>query len=418
MRTLTEKADGTKISSFQALMISTASRVGTGNISGVTAAIVIGGPGAVFWMWLMAFIGAASAFIESTLAQIYKVKDDQGFRGGPSYYMQKALGQRWLGIIFSILLIACFGYGFNALQSYTISSSFEYYIPDYSNTIYPTVVGIVLVIITSLIIFGGTHRIGFVSSYVVPVMAIVYILLGVFISVRNINYFPAMISAIFRDAFDFRSILGGFAGSTLLMGIKRGLLSNEAGMGSAPNAAASADVSHPVKQGMVQVISVFLDTIVICTTSAFIVLLSGVDLNSDLNGIPLVQQAVKGQIGEMGIHFITFSIFAFAFTSIIGNYSYAESNVLFIKDSKLLLNFFRITCLASVFFGTQTSFDMAWDIADVLMAFMALVNIVAMFLLGNTAIKALKDYMAQKKQGKDPEFHPKELGIPHTEAWD
>ncbi len=418
LRAITERPDGQKVSSFQALMISTASRVGTGNIAGITVAIILGGPGAVFWMWVMALIGAASAFAESTLAQVYKSKDGDSFRGGPSYYIQKALGNRFLGVLFSVLLILCFAYGFNALHSYTISSSFEYYIEDYANTIYPFLIGVALTILTAVTILGGVKRIGFITSYLVPAMALVYMALGIFITIMNIQKVPQMFGMIFNNAFDFKSIFGGFAGSVMLIGIKRGLFSNEAGMGSAPNAAATADVSHPVKQGLVQIISVFIDTILICSTSAFIVLLSGVDLNCGLNGIPFVQAAVKNQIGPLGIHFITFSVFTFAFTSIIGNYCYIESNVLFIKNSKKLLNFVRATCLLAVFLGSQASFGTVWDLADILMGLLAILNIIAILLLGNTCFKVLNDYINQRKLGKDPVFKPKELGIENTEAWD
>ena len=417
LRVLRERPNGKKMSSFQALMISTASRVGTGNIAGITAAIITGGPGAVFWMWVMAIIGAASALVESTLAQIYKDKDNDSFRGGPSYYIQKALGNRYLGIAFSIILILCFAYGFNALHSYTISSSFEYYIPNYADTIYPLLVGIALTILTAVMVFGGTKRIGFITSYLVPVMALVYMALGLYITIANFQKIPEMFRSILSSAFDFKAIFGGFTGSVLLIGIKRGLFSNEAGMGSAPNAAATADVSHPVKQGLVQILSVFIDTILICTTSAFIVLLSGVDLNCGLNGIPFVQMAVKNQIGSIGIHFITFSVFTFAFTSIIGNYCYVESNVLFIKNSNKFLNFIKVTYLLAVFLGSQAKFGTVWNIADILMGIMALVNILVILYLGNISFKALNDYIKQKREGKDPVFHPEELGIKNADAW-
>ena len=417
LRALRERPNGEKMSSFQALMISTASRVGTGNIAGITVAIILGGPGAVFWMWIMAIIGAASAFVESTLAQIYKDRDNDSFRGGPSYYIQKALGNRYLGIAFSIILILCFAYGFNALHSYTISSSFEYYIPNYADTIYPLLVGIALTALTAAMIFGGIKRIGFITSYLVPIMALVYMALGLYITITNFQKIPEMFRSIFSSAFDFKAIFGGFTGSVLLIGIKRGLFSNEAGMGSAPNAAATADVSHPVKQGLVQILSVFIDTILICTTSAFIVLLSGVDLNCGLNGIPFVQMAVKNQIGSIGIHFITFSVFTFAFTSIIGNYCYVESNVLFIKNSNKFLNFIKVTYLLAVFLGSQAKFGTVWNIADILMGIMALVNILVILYLGNISFKALNDYVKQKKEGKDPVFHPEELGIKNADAW-
>ena len=310
-----------QVSSFQALMISTASRVGTGNIAGIATAIAAGGAGAVFWMWLMAVIGGASAFIESTLAQVYKVKDKEEFRGGPSYYMEKALGKRWLGILFSVLLIICFAYGFNGLQSFNMSSSLEYYIPGYSDTVYPMIVGLVLAVGTAFVIFGGVHRIGFITSVIVPIMAGAYLLIGLYTIVMNITELPRVFSMIFSQAFDFRAFAGGMAGSAVVIGIKRGLFSNEAGMGSAPNASASASVSHPAKQGMVQVLSVFIDTLLICSATAMMLLLSGVQGESGvLDGIPFVQKAISANVGNWGIHFITLSIFAFAFSSLIGNY--------------------------------------------------------------------------------------------------
>ena len=422
IKALKEKAEkndnGKSVSSFQALMISTASRVGTGNIAGIATAIVAGGPGAVFWMWVMAIVGGASAFVESTLAQVYKVKDGKEFRGGPSYYIERALGKRWLGVLFSILLIACFAYGFNGLQTYNMSSALEYYIPNYSDTILPAVVGLLIAAATAFVIFGGVHRIGFISSVIVPIMAGIYILMGIFITLTNLDRVPEMFSLIFEGAFDFRAIFGGFAGSTVLIGIKRGLFSNEAGMGSAPNASATATVSHPVKQGMVQVLSVFIDTLMICTTTAFILLLSGVTgIPEKLDGIPYVQAAISANVGSLGIHFITFSIFAFAFTSLIGNYYYAESNILFIKNNRILLNVYRITCLIAIFLGAQADFSTVWNLADVLMGFMAIENILVIFLLGGIAFKVLDDYTKQKKQGIDPVFKAKNVGLNNTDTW-
>lgn len=422
IKALKEKAEkndnGKSVSSFQALMISTASRVGTGNIAGIATAIVAGGPGAVFWMWVMAIVGGASAFVESTLAQVYKVKDGKEFRGGPSYYIERALGKHWLGVLFSILLIACFAYGFNGLQTYNMSSALEYYIPNYSDTILPAVVGLLIAAATAFVIFGGVHRIGFISSVIVPIMAGIYILMGIFITLTNLDRVPEMFSLIFDGAFDFRAIFGGFAGSTVLIGIKRGLFSNEAGMGSAPNASATATVSHPVKQGMVQVLSVFIDTLMICTTTAFILLLSGVTgIPEKLDGIPYVQAAISANVGSLGIHFITFSIFAFAFTSLIGNYYYAESNILFIKNNRILLNVFRITCLIAIFLGAQADFSTVWNLADVLMGFMAIENILVIFLLGGIAFKVLDDYTKQKKQGIDPVFKAKNVGLNNTDTW-
>lgn len=407
-----------QVSSFQALMISTASRVGTGNIAGIATAIAAGGAGAVFWMWLMAIIGGASAFIESTLAQVYKVKDKEDFRGGPSYYMEKALGKRSVGVLFAILLIICFAYGFNGLQSFNMSSSLEYYIPGYGDTIYPVIVGAVLAIGTAIVIFGGVHRIGFITSVLVPIMAGSYLLIGLYTIIVNISELPHIFSMILSQAFDFQAFAGGMAGSAVVIGIKRGLFSNEAGMGSAPNASASASVSHPAKQGMVQVLSVFIDTLLICSATAMMLLLSGVEGKTGvLDGIPFVQKAVSANVGNWGIHFITLSIFAFAFSSLIGNYYYAESNILFIKNNKKLLFVFRITCILAVFFGAQADFSMMWNIADITMGCMATVNIIVILILGNKAIRVLKDYEKQKKEGKDPVFSAKDVGIDNADCW-
>lgn len=420
IKSMLEKTEKTengekKVSSFQALMISTASRVGTGNIAGIATAIAAGGPGAVFWMWIMAVIGGSSAFIESTLAQIYKVKEGGQYRGGPSYYMERALGKRWMGILFSILLIICFAYGFNGLQSYNMSSALEYYIADYSNTHWPMVLGTVLAVAAGFVIWGGVHRIGFISSVIVPIMATLYILLGLVTMVLNITELPVMFAMIIKEAFDVKAIMGGFAGSAVVVGIKRGLFSNEAGMGSAPNASASADVDHPVKQGLVQIISVFIDTLLICSSTAIMLLVSGVEGKSEtLDGIPYVQAAISANVGEWGIHFITFSIFAFAFSSLIGNYFYAESNILFIKNSKLLLNIFRVTCVVAVFLGAQADFKLVWNLADITMGLMAIVNIIAIFLLGKIAIKCLKNYEKKKKSGEDPVFYEDEVGLTGT----
>lgn len=420
IRSLMEKAgtgtDGKKkVSSFQALMISTASRVGTGNIAGIATAIAAGGPGAVFWMWVMAVIGGASAFVESTLAQIYKVKDGEGFRGGPSYYMEKALGKRWLGILFSVLLIICFAYGFNGLQAFNISSAMEYYISDYSNSIYTVLLGLLLAAATAAVIWGGVHRIGFITSVMVPVMATIYILIGLVTMALHIRELPQVFAMILENAFDFQAMAGALAGSAVVIGIKRGLFSNEAGMGSAPNASASAEVDHPVKQGLVQVISVFIDTLLICSSTAMMLLVSGVEGKPEvLDGIPFVQAAIRANVGEWGIHFITFSIFAFAFSSLVGNYYYAESNILFIKNNKVLLFFFRISCIVAIFLGTQADFSLMWNIADITMGCMAIVNIVAIFLLGGIVFRALDHYEKQRKSGKPIKFKGKDIGISDT----
>lgn len=405
------------VSSFQALMISTASRVGTGNIAGVAAAIASGGPGAIVWMWLLAVIGSASAFIESTLAQVYKSKDGESYRGGPAYYIEKALGMRWLGVIFAILLIACFAVGFNALQSYNVSSAFEIYAgSEQSKQVVSIVVGVLLTAATAYSIFGGIHRIGVITSVLVPVMAILYIVLEIYITVTNLSSMPEIFKMVFAEAFNVKAFTGGIAGTCVMYGIKRGLFSNEAGMGSAPNASATAEVSHPAKQGLVQMVSVYIDTLIICTTTAMMLLVYGVE--DGLTGIPYVQAAVSSQIGSAGVHFIVISILFFAFSSLVGNYSYAEANLKFISNRKITLLIFRICCLLPVFFGSFASFATVWDLADVLMGFMALVNIFAIVLLGKVACVTLKDYTQQKREGKDPVFHPKMLGIKNTECWD
>lgn len=415
IRLLKEKSEHEdSVSSFQALMISTASRVGTGNIAGVATALAAGGPGSIFWMWITAFIGGASAFIESTLAQVYKEKDGDAFRGGPAYYIEKALNKRWLGIIFSCLLIACFIFGFNPLQAYNVSSAVEYYFEN--SQLVSVIIGIILALTTALVIFGGVHRIGIISSTVVPIMAVLYILIGLYITFANVDKLPTIFGDIFSQAFDFNAIIGGFSGSCVMYGIKRGLFSNEAGMGSAPNAGATADVSHPVKQGLVQTISVFIDTILICSTTAFMLLNYGTD--SGLTGMPYVQQAIFVEIGEYGIHFITISIFLFAFSSLIGNYCYAESNLKFIIDNKKVLFIFRIITIIVIFFGAQANFNTIWDLADVLMGFMAILNIIVILFLGKIAIKCLNDYCKQKKSNKDPIFNPKELNIKGATYWD
>lgn len=401
------------VSSFQALMISTASRVGTGNIAGVATALAAGGAGAIFWMWIMALIGAASAFVESTLAQIYKEKDGEQFRGGPAYYIEKALGSRRLGILFAMLLIACFIFGFNGLQSYNVSSALTYYIKN--QELAGLIVGFLLTLASAAVIFGGVHRIGVISSTLVPVMAGLYILLGVYITLINITQLPAIFELILTNAFDLQAITGGFAGSCVMHGIKRGLFSNEAGMGSAPNAGATADVSHPAKQGLVQVISVFIDTMLVCSTTAFILLNYGIE--DGLTGMPYVQMAVNKEIGSWGIHFITISIFLFAFSSLIGNYCYAEGNLKFIKNDSRLLFFFRIMTLSVIFFGAQADFSLVWDLADVLMGCMAFMNIIVILFLGKYAFCTLKDYLRQKREGKNPVFDPDQLHIPNTECW-
>ncbi len=419
LRSINERPKGGKVSSFQALMICTASKVGTANIAGVATAVVIGGPGAMFWMWIMAVIGSASSMAESTLAQIYKVKskDGKSFVGGPAYYIEKAFGNKKISMIFSSLFVFCFLFGFNALQAHNMSSSLKYYIPNYENTVWPYVVGIVLASVVSFVVFGGMKRIGFVSSYLVPAMASIYILAGLYIILTNFSKIPDAFSAILSSAFNFKSIFGGMSGSVLLIGIKRGLLSNEAGMGSAPNAAASADTSHPAKQGIAQILSVFIDTILICSTSAFILLLSGVDLNSSLSGMPLMQKALESQLGIWGVHFITLSVTAFAFSAIIGNFGLSEPNITFIKDSPKLSNAFRLLGIFSIIFGCVATASVAWNLADISMAFIAIVNIITILKLSKRYKACLDDYIKQRKENKEPVFKAEDCGITDTTLW-
>lgn len=418
LRTLTEKkASNSGISSFQALMISTASRVGTGNIIGVSTAIAVGGPGAVFWMWLMALLGAASAFCESTLAQIYKIKSGDEFLGGPAYYIQRGLGKKGLGILYAVLLIGCTGFGWNTTTAYNMSASLEYYIENYRDTIGPTVLGIVLVVLLGLIIFGGVNRIGGLSSVLVPIMAVAYIIFGLACIVMNIGQIGNVFASIFKDAFNFSAMTGGFAGSCIVQGVKRGLFSNEAGMGTGPNAAAAASCEHPVVQGMAQMISVFLDTLVICSATAMILLVSGVEGNAANAGSPYMQQAVFSMFGEMGIHIVTVALMLFAFTTLLGNYFYAEQNLKFITENRKILFVFRLVALVIIFVGTHVGFEMAWNMTDILMALVAIVNILAVFALRKPIVAALKNYDEARKTTDEPVFRAKDIGLTNTDCW-
>lgn len=415
-RLLSGKSSKTKkgISSFQAFCISIASCVGTGNLAGVAIAIVIGGPGAVFWMWLIALIGACSSLIECTLAQIYKIKDGEHFRGGPAYYMERALGKRWMGIIFSILISITYGLIFNSVQANTMSFAFEK-----AFGISRLHVGMVLATVTAVIIFGGIKRIAHVVEILVPVMAVAYILVALFIIVKNIAIIPSIISLIFSSAFGLRPVAGGLFGIVIMQGIKRGLFSNEAGMGSAPNAAATSDVSHPVKQGLVQALGVFTDTIVICSCTAFIILISGNYTSNSSNGIQLTQDAIVSQVGSWGSIFIAACILFFAFSSVIGNYYYGETNIEFIKANKMWLTLYRIAVVAMVLFGCVAQIQIVWDLADLFMGLMATMNLLTIAVLARIAIAAVKDYQKQRSEGKDPVFKASSIpGLKNTECWD
>ncbi|KDN58090.1 sodium:alanine symporter family protein [Exiguobacterium sp. AB2] len=412
------KREKGQVSSFQAFAIGTAARVGTGNIAGVATAIALGGPGAVFWMWLIALIGSASAFVESTLAQVYKIRDGRTWRGGPAYYMERALGQRWLGILFAILITFSFGFAFNSVQSNTISLSV-------SNQfgISTTTVGIILALVTAVIIFGGIQSIAVLSSIIVPVMAGGYILLATWIMITNASLLPEVFGLIFSEGvLGLQQLFGGAIGAMVLQGIRRGLFSNEAGMGSAPNAAATAEVSHPVKQGLIQSLSVFVDTLLVCTSTAMIILLSGVAGSESFAGVELTQAALTAEVGPMATSFLTIAIFLFAFSSILGNYYYGETNIQFISDKKIYVTLYRIGVVGMVLFGAVRSAGLVWSIADVFMGLMALVNLYAIFRLAKVARLVLDDYLEQRRQGDDPVFYADSIedlpGREYIEAWE
>lgn len=403
-----------EVSSFRALMVSTASRVGVGNIAGVATAVATGGPGAVFWMWLIATLGGASAFIESTLAQIYKKQGPHHSYGGPAYYIQTALKQNWLATLFASVLILTYMGGFNLLASFNVADAFTGY--SWANKWTPWIVGIVLAILMAGSIFGGTRRLTDVTGLLVPVMAIIYLGVGFVVIVLNYQNIPAMFAAIFRGAFDFPAIFGGFAGSAMMLGIKRGLYSNEAGVGSAPNAAASASVSHPAKQGLVQMLSVFIDTMVICTLTAFVVLSSGVGSDGGVTGAPLVKDAMATVLGQSVAQvFISVALFLFAFTTLVGNFYYAEVNFRFLMRNKNLkhwmLSIFRTVAALLVFAGALLKFEVAWNLGDILMGLMALINLPVIIILGNQAIRCANDYVTQRKAGLEPHFKASSIGL-------
>lgn len=394
------------ISSFQAFAVSVATRVGTGNLAGVATAIVIGGPGAVFWMWLIALIGSATAFVESTLAQLYKQKHKDSFIGGPAYYIQKGLKCRWMAVLFAILITLQFGLSNNSIQANTICGAMQEAF-GWS----PIWVGVALATMALFIVFGGIQRIAKVSSVIVPLMAVSYIILALVIIIMNIHLIPHVFKVIILDAFGFSQIAGGSIGAAMMNGIKRGLFSNEAGEGSAPNAAATASTTHPVKQGLIQALGVFTDTLMVCSCTAFIILISGLYQVPELNGIALTQSALQREIGSIGPMFIAVAIFLFAFSSIIGNYYYGEANIRFITQNNKVMTAYRIASAGlMVMFGALASFELVWNIVDLFMAFLTACNLIAIVLLGRYAFRLLDDYRQQKRQGiKEPVFHRSKL---------
>lgn len=411
------------ISAFKAFTISAAARVGTGNVAGVAIAIMVGGPGAVFWMWIMAIIGGATSFVESTLAQLYKVKDKDSYRGGPAYYITRGLGKNWtwLAIAFSVIIIVTYGFVFNAVQSNSITSAVQSSVGNDSMGVKATV-GIILALIAGIIIFGGVQRISKVTQVVVPFMALLYIGLALIVLVMNISDVPQMFMLIFESAFGIREFAGAAIGTVIMQGIRRGLFSNEAGMGSTPNAAATASVSHPVKQGLIQTLGVYFDTLIICSMTAIIILLSNPDYNSTLEGTALTQHALAAQLGSWAIHAITVVIFFLAFSSVLGNYYYAEANIPFLTKSKTALNAVRALVVVCVFAGAIGSVPLVWALADVFSGLMATINLIALLPLGGVAVLLLKNYSEQKAQGLNPVFNRDDIpglrGRENIECWD
>lgn len=394
------------ITPFQAFVTGLASRVGVGNIAGVAIAISLGGPGAVFWMWVTALIGMSSAFAESSLAQLFKIRDHKNghFRGGPAYYITQGLKQKWLGVLFAISLIFCFGLVYEAVQANSIVAAAEVAWGWNKHA-----VGVALVIFTAPIIFGGIRRVSRVAEAMVPIMAVFYLLMALYVMAVNISEVPRVFGLIFSTAFDFKAAGGGLLGSmisaAMMNGIKRGLYSNEAGQGSAPNAAAAADVKHPVSQGMIQMLGVFIDTLIVCSCTAFILLLSDVHASgSTLTGVQLTQAALVHHVGAWGADFLAIVLFLFAFSTIIGNYAYAESNIQYLNNHWLVMAIFRMAVLGMAYFGAIANVPVVWDMADMSMGFMALINLIAILALSPLVFLLLKDYTTKLKMGKEPVF--------------
>ena len=414
LRVVMEKpADGKGVSSFSALMVSTASRVGTGNIIGVSTALCLGGFGSVFWMWVIALIGCASAFVESTLAQIYKKRGAEGCYGGPAYYIETALRCRPLAIVFSVLLILTYGVGFNMLASYNLQSTFAVY-AFYDASYSPWIIGGVIALLVGYCLFGGGKRMLKITGVLVPVMGLAYILVALIVMLLNVTALPGVFVRIFSEAFDLRAIFGGFGGSCLMYGIKRGLFSNEAGVGSAPNASASAEISHPAKQGLVQMLSVFIDTILVCSATAFMCMCSGVEPSEALSGAPFVQAALSATLGGFGPVFITIAMVLFAFTTLIGNLYYvnqAFSHILGHAPGKKFNYAYYVVASALIFLGAGLSAGLLWDVADLMMGLMTVINLPVIAILGRYAFRALSDYREKRRMGEVSCFRARDVGI-------
>ena len=423
LRTVAEKPsdiepDKKGISAFRAFTISAASRVGTGNVAGVAIAITVGGPGAVFWMWLIAIIGGATAFIESTLGQLYKIKGKDSYIGGPAYYIRDGLGWKRMAVAFAVIITVTYGFVFNAVQANSISESVRNQF-DLEGTGAGIAIGVGLAIVTGLVIFGGVRRLSAVTEILVPIMAAAYVVVALVVVAINITEVPDMVTLIVGHALGLREVAGAAVGAALMQGIRRGLFSNEAGMGSVPNAAATASVSHPVKQGLVQSLGVYFDTLIVCSATAFIILLADPEFGGDREGISLTQNSLASQVGDWGVPFITVVIFFLAFSSILGNSYYGEANINFLRDSPRSINVFRGLVLVAVIGGALGSVDLVWGLADLFMGFMATINLIALIPLGGLAVALLKHYLQQKAKGHNPVFHRDDLPqARNVSAWD
>lgn len=413
------RTDEQGISAFKAFTISAASRVGTGNVAGVAVAITLGGPGAVFWMWMIALLGGATAFVESTLAQLWKTKTADGtYRGGPAYYMTRGMNARWLAVIFGVAITVTYGFVYNSIQANSIveatGASF-----DSSTMTFKVIVGLILAAVTGVIIFGGVHRIANFTQIIVPVMALAYLAIGILVLLLNMEKIPGMFASILEHALGFKEIAGATVGAAFMNGMRRGLFSNEAGQGSAPNAAGTANVSHPVKQGLVQTLGVYFDTILVCSITAFIILLSNPTFGDNVQGATLTQSALAGEVGAWGTHFVTVILFFLAFSSVIGNTFLAQSNIEYFTNSKAVMTTFRIIVMACVFGGAIGPLPLVWALGDTFAATMVVINLIAMVPLGGVAVKLLKNYNQQKAKGLDPVFHRDMLPeLKNVECWD
>ncbi|MEY8192408.1 alanine/glycine:cation symporter family protein [Peribacillus simplex] len=423
------KSSEAGVSSFQALSIALSGRVGTGNIAGVATAIAFGGPGAVFWMWAIAFIGASSAFVESTLAQIYKVKQDGQYRGGPAYYIEKGMGVKWFAVLFAFAALIAMAVLMPGVQSNSIAAGVEN-----AFGINPVITGLAIVLLLGFIIFGGVKRIANAAQIIVPFMALGYILLSVVIVLMNITELPGVISLIFRSAFGMDSAFGGLIGMAVAWGVKRGIYSNEAGQGTGPHPAAAAEVSHPAKQGLVQAFSVYIDTLFVCSATAFMILFTGMYNTQAENGSYIVnnlgdvtpgpgytQAAIDSVIPGLGAGFVAIALFFFAFTTIMAYYYIAETNIAYLmrkRNSKWAMLALKFIILAASFYGTIRTAELAWALGDAGLGIMVWLNVIAILILAKPALITLKDYEKQKKAGVDPVFNPKALGIKNADFWE